>query len=236
MVGSRPSLCNSFRDTFLHPRHRLDHVDGNADRAALIGHGPGNGLANPPRGVGAELEAAAIFELVHRPHQPGVAFLDQVQEAQAAVAVLLGDGNDQPQVPFRKAAFGLLVLCVDLLEGTPPACGGCWAIPGWLAGCFDTRRSRARAACARPAAGALGMVLAHSFAQLVNPAAELLERLDHRLDPLGAQAELLQQPDRPATSPAQPSPRRPPQGRRTRLAGGDVVVAPVPLQQSFQRA
>ena len=66
-----------------HPRHRLDHVHRNANRAALIGHGPGDRLANPPRGVGAELEAAAILELVDRPHQAGVAFLNQVQEAQA---------------------------------------------------------------------------------------------------------------------------------------------------------
>ena len=99
-----------------HPRHRFDHVDRNADRAALIGHGPGDRLANPPGGVGAELEAAAIFELIDRPHQAGVAFLDQVQEAQAAVAILLGDRHDQPQVAFRQAALGLLVLGIDAAQ------------------------------------------------------------------------------------------------------------------------
>ena len=99
-----------------HARHGLDHVDRNADRAALIGHGPGDRLANPPGGVGAELEAAAIFELVDRPHQAGVPFLDQIQEAQAAVAILLGDRHDQPQVAFRQAALGLLILGVDRLQ------------------------------------------------------------------------------------------------------------------------
>ena len=97
-----------------HPRHGLDHVDGDADGAALVGHGAGDGLADPPGGVGAELEAAAVLELVHRPHQARVALLDQVEEAQAAVAVLLGDGDDQPQVAFGEAALGLLVLGVDL--------------------------------------------------------------------------------------------------------------------------
>src|SRR5207253_1015792 len=58
--------------------HRLDHVYRDADRAGLVGDGPRDRLANPPRRVGAELVAAAIFVLVHRPHQAGVAFLDQV--------------------------------------------------------------------------------------------------------------------------------------------------------------
>ena len=93
-----------------HAAHGLDHVDRNANRAALVGHGPGDRLANPPRGVRAELEAAAIFELIDRPHQAGVAFLNQIQERQAAVAVLLGDRHDQPQVAFRQPALGLLIL------------------------------------------------------------------------------------------------------------------------------
>ena len=45
------------------------------------------GLADPPRRVGRELVAAAVFELVHRLHQADVAFLDQVEELQAAVGV-----------------------------------------------------------------------------------------------------------------------------------------------------
>src|SRR5262245_1314579 len=42
-----------------HAAHRLDHVDRNANGAALVGDGPRDRLANPPRGIGAELEAAA---------------------------------------------------------------------------------------------------------------------------------------------------------------------------------
>ena len=48
------------------------------------------------------------------PHQAGVALLDEVEEAQAAVAVLLGDRDHQPQVAFRQSALGLLVTGVDL--------------------------------------------------------------------------------------------------------------------------
>ena len=89
--------------------HRVDHVDRQANRAALVGDGPGDGLANPPRGVRGELVATLVLELVDRPHQAGVAFLDQVQEAQAAIAVTLGDRDDEPQVGGRENAFGLVV-------------------------------------------------------------------------------------------------------------------------------
>src|SRR5207244_2620614 len=34
--------------------HRLDHVDGDADGAGLVGDGPRDGLPNPPGRIGAE--------------------------------------------------------------------------------------------------------------------------------------------------------------------------------------
>ena len=39
-----------------------------------------------------------MLELIDRSHQARVPFLDQVQEAEATVAVFLGDRNDQSQV------------------------------------------------------------------------------------------------------------------------------------------
>src|SRR2546422_940649 len=75
---------------------RLDHVDGNPDRARLVGDGSGNCLPDPPGGVGRKLVAAPLLELVHGLHQADVAFLDEVQELQAPVRVLLGDRDDQP--------------------------------------------------------------------------------------------------------------------------------------------
>ena len=53
IVGSRPSSCSSFLETLRSLRHRLDHVDRDADGAGLVGDGPGDRLANPPGGVGA---------------------------------------------------------------------------------------------------------------------------------------------------------------------------------------
>src|ERR1019366_2264742 len=62
----------------------LDHVHREADGARLVGNGSGDGLANPPGGVGGKLVAAAVVELVHSLHQADVALLDQVQELQPA--------------------------------------------------------------------------------------------------------------------------------------------------------
>jgi len=53
--------------------------------------------------IGRELVAAAVFELVTRFIKADVALLNQVEELQAAVGVLLGDGNHEAQVGFRSA-------------------------------------------------------------------------------------------------------------------------------------
>ena len=72
--------------------------------------------------------------------------------------------------------------------------------------------------------------------EFVDPAAELLERLDHRLDPLRPQAEFLDQANCPAAAAPQPPPCRPPLGRDARLARGQVVVVLIALQERFQGA
>src|SRR5512143_3116701 len=93
---------------------RLDHVDRDADRPGLVGDGPGDGLPDPPGRVGRELVAAAVLELLDGLHEAHVPFLDEVQELEAPVAVLLGDGDDQPQVGRDELLLGLVA---DLLAG-----------------------------------------------------------------------------------------------------------------------
>ncbi len=87
----------------------------NPDGAGLVGDGAGDRLANPPGGVGGELVATAVFELVHGFHQADVAFLDQVQELQAAVGVFLGDGDHQAQVGLDH--FFLGAACLGFADG-----------------------------------------------------------------------------------------------------------------------
>ena len=92
----------------------LDHVDRDANGAGLIGDGSRDGLANPPCGVGGELVAAAILEFVDGLHQADVALLNQVEELEAAVGVLFGDGNDEAEIGFDQLALGLLGVHVAL--------------------------------------------------------------------------------------------------------------------------
>src|SRR5574342_409466 len=95
----------------------LDHVHRDADGAGLVGDGAGDGLPDPPGGVGGELVAALVLELVHRLHEADVPLLDQVQELQAAVGVLLGDGDHQSQVRLHQLGLGPLRLVLALHDG-----------------------------------------------------------------------------------------------------------------------
>jgi hypothetical protein len=62
----------------------LDHVHRDADGAGLVGHRPGDRLADPPGGVGRELVALGVVELLDRADQAEVALLDQVEEQHPA--------------------------------------------------------------------------------------------------------------------------------------------------------
>ncbi len=82
----------------------VDHfhqVHRDPDGAGLVGERPGDGLADPPDGVGGEFVAFGVIELFYRADQAEVAFLDEVQKGQAAAGVALGQRDDQPQVGFQ---------------------------------------------------------------------------------------------------------------------------------------
>jgi hypothetical protein len=95
---------------------RLDHVHRDADGARLVGDRAGDRLPDPPGGVGRELVAAAVLELVDRLHQADIAFLDQVEELQAAVGVFLGDRDHQAQVGLDHFLLGDARLALALLH------------------------------------------------------------------------------------------------------------------------
>src|SRR5262244_2705790 len=94
----------------------LDHVHGDADGARLVGDRAADRLPDPPGGIGRKLVAAAILEFVDRFHQADIAFLDQVEELQAAVGVFLGDGDDEAQVRLHHLLLGLARLALALLH------------------------------------------------------------------------------------------------------------------------
>src|SRR5258705_6974175 len=94
----------------------FDHMHGDANGARLVGDRARNRLPDPPRGIGRELVAAAILELIDRLHQPDIAFLNQVEELQAAVGVFLGDRDDEAQVRLHHLLLRLTCLALALLH------------------------------------------------------------------------------------------------------------------------
>ena len=94
----------------------LDHVNGDADGAGLIGDGASDGLPDPPGGVGGELVALAVVELLNGADKADVALLDEVEEGHAAADVLLGDAYDEAEVRFREVALRLDAQFLDVPE------------------------------------------------------------------------------------------------------------------------
>src|SRR5439155_8342112 len=80
------------------PVDLLEHLHGNPHRARLLRDPAQDRLSDPDRGVGAEPEPALRLEAVDGVNQTEVAFLDQVEHREPAVAVVPSDVDDEPQV------------------------------------------------------------------------------------------------------------------------------------------
>jgi hypothetical protein len=93
---------------------RLDHVRRDAHGLHGVGERAPDGLLDPPRRVRGKAAICGGIELLDRAHQAHVAFLDEVEQHQAAVAVALRDGHDEPQVRGRKMIAGLAVPALHL--------------------------------------------------------------------------------------------------------------------------
>src|SRR5438067_7220789 len=93
--GLAPELCPEGPLGAVQLLHPLDDVDRHPDRPRLVRERPRDRLADPPRGVGRELVAAAPVELLDRANQAERAFLDQVEKRQTLVAVVLRNRDDE---------------------------------------------------------------------------------------------------------------------------------------------
>ena len=54
------------------------------------------------------MQSATRLELVHRPHQPQIPFLDQVEQRHPTVAIALRDMNDEAQIGLHHLRFGVV--------------------------------------------------------------------------------------------------------------------------------
>ena len=77
----------------------------NPDRSRLVRNRAGNGLTNPPGGIGGELVSALVLELFDRLHEPDISFLDEVEELEPTVRIFLCNAYDQPQVGLGQMLF-----------------------------------------------------------------------------------------------------------------------------------
>src|SRR4051812_33926362 len=83
-------------------------VAGNADQARLLVEGTANGLADPERCVGGELEATTPVELVDSVLEAEVAFLDEVEQVHAlGEGIPAGDADHEAKVGADEAILGL---------------------------------------------------------------------------------------------------------------------------------
>jgi len=104
----------------------VHHVNGHADGAPLVGDCPGDGLPDPPGGIGGKAETALVLVFFHRFHQAQVALLDQVQEGDAAPDVTLGNADHQAGVGFNEVLARQLTILHLVLQfhaaagGNPP--------------------------------------------------------------------------------------------------------------------
>jgi len=90
--------------------NNIDHVDGEANRPALIAQAAGDRLSNPPGCIGGELEALAPVELLHGPDEAQVALLYEVEKIEAVARVALCYRNDETEVGADELGFGLVCL------------------------------------------------------------------------------------------------------------------------------
>ena len=94
----------------------LGDVGRQADGPAAVGQAALDGLADPEGRVRREAEALAPVELLGGADEAEDALLDEVQERQlAGVAVLAGDGDDEPQVRVDEVVLGREVAALDAL-------------------------------------------------------------------------------------------------------------------------
>ena len=94
--------------------------------ATCVGDATSDGLANPPRGVGGELETLTPVELFDSVHQAEVPLLDQIQQRQPRRLVLLSDGDHQPKVGLHERTLGLFTPLEVPLEF--PLAGRCESV------------------------------------------------------------------------------------------------------------
>ena len=90
----------------LHAADLICDVNGEPDRAALLGERPLHRLADPPRRIGGQLVPHRPVELLDGAHEAEVALLDEVQQRHVGTCVVARDRHDEPEVRLDQLPLG----------------------------------------------------------------------------------------------------------------------------------
>src|SRR5437764_8492077 len=96
-------------------REGIAQVHREPDGAPLVGDGAGDGLADPPEGMRAELESPRSVKFLDGAQQTQVALLNKVFQWQALSLIAFGNAHHQLQVGLDELLPDLRVACLDAL-------------------------------------------------------------------------------------------------------------------------
>ncbi len=108
-----PQLLGERRRAPADPVHGARAGERHPHDPRLLGESLQDRLADPPDGVGDELDALGLVELPGRPHQPDVSLVDQVGERHPLVLVLLGHRDHEAEVGPDELVHRLGVAVAD---------------------------------------------------------------------------------------------------------------------------
>ena len=100
-----PVLVQELARNLLDLVNGLHHMDRDPDGARLIGDRTGDGLADPPGGIGGKFEALGVIELLHRLDQAEIPLLNEVKELHPPADIPFGNADDQPEVCLAQTLF-----------------------------------------------------------------------------------------------------------------------------------
>ena len=90
----------------VHLVNGFHHVHRHADSAGLVSDRTGNGLADPPGGIGREFVPLGIVKFIHCLQKTDIAFLNEVKEWHTAAGILLGNGYHQTEIGIGHFLLG----------------------------------------------------------------------------------------------------------------------------------
>ena len=113
MGGFPAKLLHHGAGPLADPIQRTGAIERYAHDTALLGQRLQDGLANPPDGVGDELDLLRLVELLRGADQAEVALVDEVGKGDPLILVPLRDRHDESQIGADERIEGFAIVIAD---------------------------------------------------------------------------------------------------------------------------